>query len=164
MRFKFFHFIMMLAFCIPISCSSISINVRDYGAKGNGNTDDTKSFQTAVDFLKNNGGGTLKVPPGNYPISFLKFFGKKYSNISIIGKNANILQRITGSRKSVENDRFKTFSQRHAADGCFVFDAQVSEQKDDTNSIKNIKLSGLNFISDVEKQGFDELLHQISAS
>lgn len=155
--------IFFISLLVPSYLFSLSVNVKDYGAKGNGNADDTKSFQTAVDFLKNNGGGTLKVPPGNYSISFLKFFGKKYSNISIIGENANILQRIAGSRKSVENDRFKTFSQRHAADGCFVFDAQVSEQKDDTNSIKNIKLSGLNFISDVEKQGFDELLHQISA-
>lgn len=155
--------ILFISLLVPSYLFSLSVNVKDYGAKGNGKADDTNSFQTAVDFLKNNGGGTLRIPAGNYPISFLKFFGKEYSNISIIGENANILQRIIESRKSVENDRFKTFSQRHAADGCFVFEAQVSEQKDDTNSIKNIKLSGLNFISDVEKQGFDELLHQISA-
>lgn len=155
--------ILFILLLVPLYLFPISVNVKSYGAKGDGKTDDTSYFQRAIDDLKKNGGGILQVPAGNYPISFLKFFGKQYSNISIIGTNANILQLITGKRKSTENEKFKTFAQRYAADGCFVFDAQVSQQKDDTNSIKNIKISGLNFISEVEKHGFDELLHQISA-
>ncbi len=155
--------LVLLVVFLPLTIFALTINVKDYGAKGNGKTDDTRAFQNAVDVLKRNKGGTLTVPKGNYPISFLKFFGQEYSNISIVGNNANILQLITGNRKSVVNNKFKTFAQRYAADGCFVFDAQVSQQKNDTNSIKNIKISGLNFISDVEKHGFDELLHHISA-
>lgn len=147
----------------PLFCFCLILNVKDYGAKGNGRTDDTYAFQNAVDFLKNKGGGILEIPPGNYPITFLKFFGKEYSNISLLGNNANILQSISGHRKSVLGNKFQTFAQRFAADGCFVFDAQVANQKDDRNSIKNIKISGLNFISDVKKHGFDELLHHISA-
>jgi len=139
------------------------INVRDYGAKGNGKDDDTAVFQKCVDLLKKNGGGTMVVPRGDYPITFLTFFGKGYSNITISGENANILQTIARQRISVENNKFQTYAKRFAADGCFVFDAQVTQQTDDRNSIKNIKISGLNFISDVKKYGFDELLHQVSA-
>lgn len=158
-----FKKVLLLLLLMPLSFFALTINVKDYGAKGNGRTDDTYAFQKAVDLLSKNGGGTLQVPSGNYPISFLKFFGSAYSNITITGQNANILQLITGARKSVQNNKFKTFAQRYAADGCFVFDSQVSRQQNDKNSIKNIKISGLNFISDVEKYGFDELLHQISA-
>lgn len=155
--------LVVLLLVLPFNLWALTLNVKDYGAKGNGVTDDTKAFQLCIDKLRDNGGGTMEVPKGNYPISFLKFFGKNYSNITILGENATILQRIVGSRKSAENNKFKTFAQRHAADGCFVFDAQVSKQKDDSQSIKNIKISGLNFVSDVERHGFDELLHQISA-
>ncbi|MCG2779607.1 MAG: glycoside hydrolase family 55 protein, partial [Weeksellaceae bacterium] len=157
-RCKILFFILL-----PVLFSSITLNVKDFGAKGNGITDDTAAFQKCIDALISKGGGTMTVPLGKYPITFLKFFGKEYSNITINGDNAHILQRISGNRKAAENNRFQTFAQRHAADGCFVFDAQVSRQIDDTHSIKNIKISGLNFISDVERYGFDELLHQISA-
>lgn len=139
------------------------LNVRNYGATGNGITNDTQAFQKCVDILILKGGGLILVPAGTYAITHLTFFGKAYSNISIVGQNATIYQLIEGKRKSVENGKFNTFALRHAADGCFVFDAQVSAQKDDRNSIKNIRINGLNFLSHVEKYGFDELLHQISA-
>lgn len=148
---------------LPVFFFAVIFNVKNFGAKGNGITDDTMAFQKCIDALRSKGGGTMTVPQGNYPITFLKFFGKGYSDITITGDNANILQIIKGTRKSAENNKFQTFAQRHAADGCFVFDAQVSRQNDDSQSIKNIRISGLNFISDVQRYGFDELLHQISA-
>ena len=143
--------------------TSININVSQFGANGNDKKDDTQSFHTSIDYLANKGGGTLSIPKGNYYISHLKFFGKKYSNITIKGDKAVINQITPKNRKTVHNGLYKTFSERYAADGCFVFDAQVSNQKDDTNSIKNINISGLNFQSDVKNKGFDELLHQLSA-
>lgn len=42
-------------------------NVRDYGAVGNGSTDDTNAFQRAIDSLPSTG-GTVVVPAGNYKI------------------------------------------------------------------------------------------------
>lgn len=158
-----YNYISLIFLMLPAYFSSITLDVTYFGAKGNGVADDTKAFQKCIDKLRDNGGGTMLIPKGNYPISFLKFFGKKYSNITIQGDNTNILQLISGKRKSVENNKFHTFAERHASDGCFVFDARISTQTNDFNSIKNIKISGLNFISDVRKHGFDELLHQISA-
>ncbi|WOO43254.1 right-handed parallel beta-helix repeat-containing protein [Rubellicoccus peritrichatus] len=43
-----------------------------FGAKGDGETDDTVAFQKAVDALAEKGGGTLCVPDGHYLISHLK--------------------------------------------------------------------------------------------
>lgn len=45
------------------------INVRDFGATGNGTTDDTAAFQAAMTYLSGIGGGTLWVRSGIYKIS-----------------------------------------------------------------------------------------------
>ena len=44
------------------------LNVRDFGAKGNGVTDDTAAFQKAMDECGAQGGGIVTVPAGKYLI------------------------------------------------------------------------------------------------
>jgi len=41
-------------------------NIRDYGAKGDGTTLDTKAIQNAIDKCFNNNGGTVLIPAGNF--------------------------------------------------------------------------------------------------
>ncbi len=41
-------------------------SVRDYGAKGDGKTDDTAAFQKALDIARQAGGGVVYAPRGNY--------------------------------------------------------------------------------------------------
>ncbi len=41
-------------------------NVRDFGAAGDGKTDDTAAFQKALDAVAAKGGGTVLAPRGNY--------------------------------------------------------------------------------------------------
>jgi polygalacturonase len=41
-------------------------NVRNYGAKGNGTTMDTKAIQSAINACEQKGGGTVLLPPGTY--------------------------------------------------------------------------------------------------
>lgn len=43
-----------------------SFSVRDFGAKGDGQTDDTAAFQQALDSAAKAGGGTVRAPRGNY--------------------------------------------------------------------------------------------------
>lgn len=45
-----------------------ALNVRTFGAKGDGTTDDTAAFQKALDQAGQAGGGIVQVPVGNYMI------------------------------------------------------------------------------------------------
>ena len=40
--------------------------VIDFGAKGDGITDDSIPFENAIDYVSNNGGGTVVIPPNIY--------------------------------------------------------------------------------------------------
>lgn len=46
--------------------SSQDFSVRNFGAKGDGQTDDTVAFQRALDAVGQAGGGTVRAPRGNY--------------------------------------------------------------------------------------------------
>ena len=45
-----------------------AINVKDYGAVGDGVTDDTEAIQSALDHIQSNSGGTLFFPDGVYKV------------------------------------------------------------------------------------------------
>jgi len=42
------------------------VSVKDFGAVGDGTTDDTEAIQTAIDYCNSAGIGTLYAPPGNF--------------------------------------------------------------------------------------------------
>jgi len=62
--------ITVVAVCILVAGSAIAAeelyDVRDYGAKPNGNTLCTASIQKAIDACSQSGGGTVYLPPGTY--------------------------------------------------------------------------------------------------
>jgi hypothetical protein len=60
------------------------VNVKNFGAVGDGVTDDTVAIQNAIDYLKNN--STLYFPSGEYKI-FNNVFFKNLDNIDIIGNS-----------------------------------------------------------------------------
>ena len=70
-------FCFTLALTIATGCRSVHpgetanpilLNVRDFGAKGNGTTKDTAAFQAALDFCATHGGGTVIVQSNIYLI------------------------------------------------------------------------------------------------
>lgn len=58
-------------------------NVKWFGAKGDGITDDTSSIQKAINFVYNIGGGTVFCPKGNY---LIKGSLISYQSVAIIGE------------------------------------------------------------------------------
>lgn len=74
----------------------VIVNVKDpqFGAKGDGVTDDTSAVQAAINYLSANGGGTVWVPPGTYKCSTINLA----SNIIFKGSgNATVFVKTQGT-------------------------------------------------------------------
>jgi hypothetical protein len=63
------------------------INIKDYGAKGDGTTNDTSAFASAFSFLKTEGGGMIVVPEGEY-VAYLDI--PSYCGVTGTGKKSII--------------------------------------------------------------------------
>jgi hypothetical protein len=68
------------------------VNVKDYGAVGDGVTDDTAAIQAAIDAAGASGGGTVRLPVGSYAISSTITIGdgvpgtaSTYNNVHLMG-------------------------------------------------------------------------------
>lgn len=77
------------------------VNVRNYGATGNGTTDDTVAIQAAMTFLATSGttGGTLYFPSGTYKYTSRLQFGVAASqrNVRITGDGVSSVLKPTGA-------------------------------------------------------------------
>jgi len=51
---------------------SLTVNVKDYGAQGDGTTNDTKAIQRAIDRVSVFGGGSVHVPAGDFLIGAIQ--------------------------------------------------------------------------------------------
>ena len=67
-------------------------NAKDFGAVGDGVTDDTSAIQAAIDAVSAKGGGTVFLPDGNYLVS------NSGSGISVSLKTQVTLQGETNTR------------------------------------------------------------------
>jgi hypothetical protein len=65
----------------------MSCNVLDFGAKGDGSSDDTTALQTAIDCARNNS-LTVVLPAGNYKITRFLDWGS-WTGISVLGDGAS---------------------------------------------------------------------------
>lgn len=78
--FRFLYLVVVLALssCVNHTHSDFVFNVLDYGAVGNGKSDDTQAIQNAINACSRNGGGKLVFPKG---YTFISGPIELYSNI-----------------------------------------------------------------------------------
>ena len=92
--FIFFITYFCVASITPVSCTATnltnSINVKDFGAIGDGISDDTDAIQSAFNAL-NNSRDTLIFPEGNYKITSRILVTYK-DNLNIIGNNTSLIR------------------------------------------------------------------------
>lgn len=85
------------------------VSVKDFGAVGNGITNDTTAIQTAIDTLTSNGGGTLNVPTGTYLIDTINV----KSNIYILCADGVTFNKTPGTL-SDDNNAFNFYGTESA--------------------------------------------------
>ncbi len=62
--------------CAPAPTSTLERNVKNYGAKGDGTTDDTDAIQAVIDAVAGTG-GTVVIPDGTYMINATRISGSR---------------------------------------------------------------------------------------
>lgn len=95
---------LLMLFCISSFSSkqippTTLLNLRNFGAAGDGMSDDGPAFQSALNALATSGGGTLYVPPGRYAIAtpVSKDFSAAASSITIAGEKSRTAIDIAGN-------------------------------------------------------------------
>lgn len=78
-----------------VAKNELVFNAKDYGATGDGNTDDTAALQAAIDAVPSTG-GTLYLPHGTYVISS-QLVLKSYLMIRGDGMNSTAIQQINSA-------------------------------------------------------------------
>ncbi|MBK5258432.1 MAG: hypothetical protein JJE51_02490 [Thermoanaerobaculia bacterium] len=75
------------------------LNLRNFGAAGDGTSDDGPALQRALDALATSGGGALYVPPGSYAIATAvsKNFSSATSSITIAGESSSTAIDVAGN-------------------------------------------------------------------
>ncbi|NEY19385.1 hypothetical protein G4D61_05305 [Bacillus ginsengihumi] len=75
--------------------SSLRLNVKQYGAIGDGHHDDWKAIQLALNRVKSNGGGTVYIPNGKYIVTHaLRIYSNTYLKLA---KDAIIVRKDDGT-------------------------------------------------------------------
>jgi hypothetical protein len=76
-------------------------NVKNYGAQGNGSTNDTSAVQAAINAASAAGSGTVYFPTstGCYLVSSLTF----YSHVNYLGQNRNVCIQSNSNSESIVN-------------------------------------------------------------
>lgn len=85
------------------------VDVKNFGAKGDGNTNDTKAINDAIQYVYKNGGGTVLVPEGKYVLKRRIPSSQEGSillkpGVSLVGTNATLLMRDNATFITAKSD------------------------------------------------------------
>ena len=82
-----------------IGAPGVFLNVKDFGAKGDGVTDDTQAIQSAIDTASEAGGGIVYFPRGIYLVSGITL--KDFATLFGEGKITTTIKLIDGANQHV---------------------------------------------------------------
>lgn len=109
--------------CVKTPTSSLVVNVKSKGAKGNGTTDDTAAIQSAIDQVSGTG-GTVWIPAGTYLIDAIVSIRIKKSMTLRMSKKT-ILKAIPNNKEGYNIIIIKDTTNVNIIDGTLLGDREV---------------------------------------
>ena len=107
-----------------VDAAKVFVNVKDYGAVGDGVNEDHIPIQSAVNAASLGGGGTVVIPPGDY---YFRQLVDLASNVNILGYGA-------------------TIRKKHSTDSPYAaFRARSGPEAGYVSNVKNVTVEGLTF-------------------
>ncbi|MDO4699198.1 MAG: right-handed parallel beta-helix repeat-containing protein [Moraxella sp.] len=110
---------------VPKPVTDFVANAKDYGAKGDGKTDDTAAIQKAVDAVAEKGGGIVDIPAGTYLVDGTKNIVMK-SNIIVRMADDTTLKTIPNDQPTYAIFRVQNVENVHFLGGTLVGDRYES--------------------------------------
>jgi len=86
--------LVLLSLSALLPLGALELNIRDFGAKGDGATDDTAALQKALNDLAAKPGATLVIPDGKYLVSN-KLTAQNLTGVTIVGGNDTQIERVS---------------------------------------------------------------------
>lgn len=114
-------------------------NVLDHGAAGDGTTDDTAAFQSAVDAIAAAGRGTLLVPPHTY---------------NLASEDAGTCVILHADNMTVRADGATFLRPTEFARGMFIVNTRSGEVPDYGAGIRNLRWYGGRFLGDISARNY----------
>lgn len=116
----------------------VEVNVCQFGAKGDGITDDTKAIQDTIDYVKSMGGGVVKFNTGKYVIS-KPLYISDYIRLIGTGSTTEIYKIKGGKTQLDDNVDYRNVTR----ESMLLYDACVVSAGGENNymSIENIHFS-----------------------
>lgn len=110
-------------------------NVKTYGAKGNGVTDDTTAIDDAVAAANDASGGIVYFPPGNYPVTGISITLSATKPLKILGAGQASIITNTSTTQSHAGCSFYVKGTNTQADGSWIEIATLHLVGNDTGGM-----------------------------
>lgn len=121
--------------------TSSTVNIYDFGAIGDGLTEDTIAVQKAIDYIASKGGGVVYFPAGDYPIMVsvttpnIKFQGESINTTTIRAANTATMVRVHTTAPYFKLDNIKLTAQT-------IFNEAQEIKRFNTKALHCIHLNG----------------------
>ena len=134
-----------------LEMSNNSVNVMQYGAYGDGETDDTIRLQKVFDMIYKNGGGSVYFPSGTYITRIQENTGYSSSkacltilggNISLIGTGSSEIKQVGYNYGDLADDYFYDESEGKYYRGHMLMFGSSEEPINNNITIKGLVLNG----------------------
>ena len=134
---------------VAVLISDKTVNVKQFGAVGNGLTDDTTPIQNAMNYIATKKGGTVYFPEGNYKVTDTLTVNTSYVKIKGYNKSKAILRPTDDLLIGQEKLQANGFTTKKEIKPFNIANGWVIENNDiilkDSANVKKIYMFNINY-------------------